>query len=230
LAFADLSLDQVKQVKDSADLTVNDVVMALCAGALRRWLLAHDALPDEPLVAAVPVSIRGEAKDDATGNRVSVTLAVLPTHIATASGRLAFAGAAMRSAKSEHSAIPENLFGDAAAFALPVIAEPAWRISAALRLLERLGPFNLFVSNVPGPRIPLYYAGALLLGYYPASASADGQGLNITVMSYRDRLCFGMVACRTLVPDLEKLASWLDDELSLLLRETPRATARSAAS
>ena len=91
---------------------------------------------------------------------------------------------------------------------------------AELRLLERLNIYNLFISNVPGPRVPLYYAGALLVAYYPLSAIADGQGLNITVMSYRDRLCFGLVACRTLVPDLEQLAGWLGDELALMLEQS----------
>jgi WS/DGAT/MGAT family acyltransferase len=216
-AFADLPLTQIKQVKDRAGLTVNDVVMALCAGALRRWLQAHDALPHDPLIAAVPVSIRDSDRAESPGNHVSAALAVLPTHLGTPSERLAFAASAMRSAKSDHSAIPSNLFGDAAEFAPPIVADPAWRVSAGLRLLERVSPFNLFISNVPGPRVPLYYAGALLLAYYPLSAIADGQGLNITVLSYRDRLCVGLVACRSLVPDLEQLAAWLSAELQLML-------------
>jgi diacylglycerol O-acyltransferase len=82
-----------------------------------------------------------------------------------------------------------------------------------------VNPFNLFISNVPGPRRPVYYAGALLLAFYPVSAIAHGQGMNITVMSYRDRLCFGLLACRTLVPDLEQLAEWLGEELERLRRD-----------
>jgi len=219
-AFTDLPLTQVKQVKDRAGLTVNDVVMALCAGALRRWLEAHDALPDQPLVAAVPVSIRAGGANGSAGNQVSALFAVLPTDLPTPAERLKSAAAAMDAAKADHGAIPPNLIGDAAGFALPVLADPGWKVLAELRLLERLNIYNLFISNVPGPRVPLYYAGALLVAYYPLSAIADGQGLNITVMSYRDRLCFGLVACRTLVPDLEQLAGWLGDELDLMLEQS----------
>lgn len=216
-AFADLPLAKVKQVKDRAGLTINDVVMALCAGALRRWLQAHDALPDDPLVAAVPVSIRSGGDGGSAGNQVSAMLATLPTNLISPAARLRATAAAMHAAKSDHAALPLNLFGEAVGFVLPIVADPAWRVSSGLRLLERANLFNLFISNVPGPRMPLYYAGALLLAYYPVSAIADGQGLNITVMSYRDRLCFGLIACPLLVSDLEQLADWLGDELDLLL-------------
>jgi WS/DGAT/MGAT family acyltransferase len=224
-AFADLPLAQVKRVKDAAGVTVNDVVMALCAGALRRWLTAHNALPSHPLVAAVPVSIRSENDDGSFGNRLSAMLAALPTDVADPADRLATAAAAMQAAKSEHATIPPTLLSDATGFALPVLANPAWKVAARLRLMERANPFNLFISNGPGPRVPLYYAGALLLGYFPISAIAHGQGLNITVMSYRDRLCFGMLACRSLVPDLEQVAAWVEEELQLLLPDEPGTSA-----
>jgi len=87
-----------------------------------------------------------------------------------------------------------------------------------LRLVERISPFNLIVSNVPGPNIPLYYAGAQMLSYYPLSAIADGQGLNITVISYRDQMNFGLIACRELVPDLDVMAGYLQDEVRVLLK------------
>jgi diacylglycerol O-acyltransferase len=218
-AFADLSMRDVKQVKNRAGVTVNDVVMALCAGALRRWLLAHDALPADPLVAAVPVSLRGDDGNGTFGNQLSAMLAAVPTNVGTPGERLVAATAAMHAAKSEHEAIPPTLLSDAAGFALPVLANPAWQLSGKLRLLELANPYNLFISNVPGPRVPLYYAGAKLLAYFPISAISHGQGLNITVMSYCDRLCFGLLACRKLVPDLEQLAAWLSQELQLLLAE-----------
>jgi diacylglycerol O-acyltransferase / wax synthase len=221
-AFADLSLVDVKKVKTRAHLTVNDVVMALCAGALRRWLQEHDALPDEPLVAAVPVSVRRSADDGTFGNQLSMMFAGVPTNLESPGERLTAVGAAMQVAKSEHGVIPPTLLGDVTGFALPVLANPGWWLSSRLRLLERANPFNLFISNVPGPRIPVYYAGALLLAYYPASAIVDGQGLNITVMSYRDRLCFGLLGCRSLVPDIERLAGWLADELELLVTQSDR--------
>jgi len=219
-ARADLSLTEVRRIKNDAGGSVNDVVMALVAGALRRWLLDHDALPPEPLVAAVPVSIRTHEQDGTFGNRVSVMLAALPTNVSAPVQRLAAATAAMHAAKREHASIPPTLLADAFGLALPAMANLAWRVAARLRVMERVNPFNLFVSNVPGPSLPLYYAGAQLLGYYPVSAIAHGQGLNITVASYRDRLCFGLLACPQLVPDLEVMAGYLAVELETLAAST----------
>jgi diacylglycerol O-acyltransferase len=218
-AFADLPLGEVKKLRRGADgegLTVNDVVMALCAGALRRWLLLHEALPAAPLIAAVPVSVRTKDQKGDAGNRVSMMLAALPTNLSDPGERLGAMHEAMRAAKDQHGAIPAGLLADVSQFAMPALANQAWRLSAKLRLFERVSPFNLFVSNVPGPKVPLYLAGAELLAYYPVSAVVDGQGLNITVMSYRDNLHFGLVACRTLVPDLDVMAGFLCDELDAL--------------
>lgn len=218
-AFADLPLSEVKKLRrgfDGDGLTVNDVVMALCAGALRRWLLLHEALPAAPLIAAVPVSVRTKDHKGESGNRVSMMLAALPTNLSGPGDRLAAMHEAMRAAKDQHGAIPAGLLADVSQFAMPALANQAWRLSAKLRLFERASPFNLFVSNVPGPNVPLYLAGAELLAYYPVSAVVDGQGLNITVMSYRDNLHFGLVACRKLVPDLDVMAGFLRDELDAL--------------
>ena len=218
-AFADLPLAEVKGLRGGYDregLTVNDVVMALCAGALRRWLELHDALPTAPLVAAVPVSVRTQDQKGTYGNKVSMMLAALPTNLPDPGHRLDAMHEAMRAAKDQHGAIPASLLADVSQFALPALANQAWRLSARLRLLERVSPFNLIVSNVPGPSVPLYLAGAELLAYYPVSALVDGQGLNITVMSYRDTLYFGLIACRDLVPDLDVMAGYLRDELDAL--------------
>ncbi|MEP7034028.1 MAG: wax ester/triacylglycerol synthase family O-acyltransferase [Dermatophilaceae bacterium] len=218
-AFADLSLTEVKALRKGRakeGLTVNDVIMALCAGALRRWLELHDALPAAPLVAAVPVSVRTQDQKGTFGNRMSMMLAALPTNLADPSDRLDTTHEAMRAAKDKHGAIPAGLLADFGQFFLPALANQAWRLSARLRLLERVSPFNLIVSNVPGPRVSLYLAGAELLAYYPVSALVDGQGLNITVMSYRDSLYFGLIACRDLVPDLDVMAGYLRDELDAL--------------
>ena len=218
-AFADLPLSEVKQLRRGRGregLTVNDVVMSLCAGALRRWLELHDALPAAPLVAAVPVSVRTQDQQGTYGNRMSMMLAALPTNLPDPGDRLDAMHEAMRAAKDQHGAIPASLLADVGQFALPALANQAWRLSARLRLLERVSPFNLIVSNVPGPRVSLYLAGAELLAYYPVSALVDGQGLNITVMSYRDNLHFGLIACRNLVPDLDVMAGYLRDELDAL--------------
>ena len=215
-AFRTVSLDDVKQVKRAAGCTVNDVVMAVTAGALRRWLLDHDALPDAPLLAAVPVSVRTEEQKGTGGNRVSTMVAPMGTHLADPTERLRYAHEAMRAAKEQHGALPADLLSDVTQFAAPALAGQAARLAARLRLVEWLSPFNLFVSNVPGPNVPLYYAGARLLAYYPLSAIADGQGLNITVMSYADGMHFGLIADRELVPDLDRMAGYLADELAEL--------------
>lgn len=218
-AFADLPLAEVKTVRAATGLTVNDVVMALCTGALRQWLSERDAVPDAPLVAAVPVSIRTEDQRGAMGNQVSMMLAALPTQLSSPAARLAAVHEAMLAAKEQHGAIPARLLADVSEFAPPVLANQAWRMSARLRLFERAAPYNLIISNVPGPSVPLYLAGAELLAYYPVSAIFDGNGLNITVLSYRGMLYFGLVSCRELVPDLDVLATYLRSELDVLLKE-----------
>src|SRR4029077_19914384 len=118
-AFTSVPLAEVKAIKNAAGVTVNDVVMELCAGALRTWLQKHDALPEGPLVAAVPVSIRTEAQKGAHGNRVSSVIAPLPTHLADPAGRLAAAHEAMRGAKEQHNALPAELLTDIAQFSMP---------------------------------------------------------------------------------------------------------------
>jgi WS/DGAT/MGAT family acyltransferase len=215
-AFRELPLAQVKQIKNAAGCTVNDVVMALCAGGLRRWLIEHDALPAGPIVVAVPVSVRTEEQRGTHGNRVSMMLAVLPTHLQDAAERLRVMHEAMGAAKEQHQALPASLLSDVTQFAMPALAGQAARLSARLRLVERVSPFNLIISNVPGPNVPLYFAGAKLLAYYPLSAIVDGQGLNITVMSYQNQMFFGLTACRELVPDVDRMASYLVDEATAL--------------
>jgi WS/DGAT/MGAT family acyltransferase len=215
-AFRSLSLDEVKDVKNAAGVTVNDVVMALTAGALRSWLLDHDALPPRPLVAGVPVSVRTDEQKGTHGNRVSSMLAPLPTHLDDPLERLTSAQDAMRAAKEQHGALPADLLADVTQFAMPALAGQAARLSARLRLIERISPFNLIVSNVPGPNVPLFYGGARLIAYYPLSAITDGQGLNITVMSYGGQLHFGVLGDRDLVPDVDRIAGYLADELDVL--------------
>jgi WS/DGAT/MGAT family acyltransferase len=182
------------------------VVVALCAGALRRWLLDHDALPEQPLVVAVPVSVRTDAQQGTLGNRVSMMIAPLPTNVADPGTRLKLVHEAMRAAKEQHGALPASLLADVTQFAMPA------------RLVERINPFNLIISNVPGPNVPLYFAGAELIAYYPLSAITDGQGLNITVLSYLGGLNYGLIAGRELMPDLDTLGQYLGAELDTLSR------------
>ncbi len=227
-SFVSLPFADVKAVKDAHGCTVNDVVMALSSGALRRWLLDHDALPEAPLVAGVPVSVRTESQQGTGGNRVSSMLAPIPTNLADPLARLQACHESMRAAKEQHGALPADMLADVAQFAMPALAGQAARLAARLRLVERVSPFNLIISNVPGPNIDLFYAGARLMAYYPLSAIADGQGLNITVMSYGGKLHFGLIADRDLVPDLDRMAQYLADELADLRALTAAPAAAPA--
>jgi diacylglycerol O-acyltransferase len=205
LAIGSASLPAVRAIKTAFGVTVNDVVMAVCAGGLRTWLELHDALPDAPLVGLVPVSVRTGAETDRWTNRVSMLSTVLPTDIADPVQRLRCVHEAMASSKDLFQALPAERLTDAAEFPPPAVFARAMRLSARLRLGSRLMPGNVVISNVPGPRTPLYAAGARLAHYYPVSVIMEGQGLNITVQSYLDRLDFGLVACPELVPDLDAL-------------------------
>ena len=222
-AFRSVALGDVKTVKNAFGMSVNDVVLAMCAGGLRRWLIEHDALPAAPLVAMIPVSVRGESGQGMLGNKVSAMLAALPTHLPTPAERLAVAHEATQIAKARRAAIPPGLVENITDFAPPALAARAARVVFATGLLHRLPPFNLCISNVPGPDVQAYLAGAKLLAYYPVSVVTDGQGLNITVHGYRGGLHFGLIACRELVPDLDALAGYLIDELSELLAASPDA-------
>jgi diacylglycerol O-acyltransferase / wax synthase len=217
VALRSISLDDVKAIKTAAGATVNDVVMAACAGALRRYLLARDALPTAPLVAMVPTSIRTGAEADPWTNRVSALFPVLPTTTPDAADRLRHMRKTMADAKGRFSLVPADVLVDYADFAPPALAIRAARMTSRLRLADRLNPpFNLVISNVPGPRHKLYLDTAELLHYYPVSAIVDSQGVNITVQSYLDTMDFGLVSCRELVPDLEDLADMLVDEFAEL--------------
>lgn len=221
-AYGSLPLADVKQVKNEFGLTVNDVVMALCTTALRRWLLDHDALPDVPLVVAVPVSIRGEDEGGGRGNQISVMLTEMPTHLADPEERLAEVSLAMAEAKEQFDAVPASILQDVSAVIPTALSGLAAKAIFQMVSVGAL-PFNLFVSNVPGPRVPLYVSGATVLGLYPVSAITDFTGgLNITLFSYDDALDFGLIACRELVPDLWDLIGYLREALDELLELADR--------
>jgi diacylglycerol O-acyltransferase / wax synthase len=218
VAFRSVDLGRVKQVKNVFGVSVNDVVMAMCAGALRRWLTEHQALPQVPLIAMIPVSVRDPASKSALGNKVSAMLATLPTSTAAPDRRLEIAHAATKIAKAQQAAVPQGLVDQISDFAPPALTARAARVVFATGLLHRVPPFNLCISNVPGPNVPVYLAGARLLAHYPVSVITDGQGLNITVIGYLGQLHFGLVCCRELVPDVDALAGYLVDELDLLVQ------------
>jgi WS/DGAT/MGAT family acyltransferase len=216
-SYGSVPLEDVKRVKAALDMTVNDVVMTLTAAALRRWLLDHDALPGSPLVVAVPASIRLEEEGGAYGNQVSVMVAALPTQIADPVERAHATRDAMRDAKQHFEAQPASLVQDLSTV-IPtamsgLFARALFRLATVPGVL-----FNLFVSNVPGPQLPLYVAGARAEGLYPVSAVTDWTGgLNITLFSYDGHLDFGLIACREMVPDVWNLVGYLQDALEELL-------------
>lgn len=218
-AFRSTSLDTVKAVKNALGATVNDVVMAVCAGGLRTWLETHDALPDRPLTAVVPVSVRTGEETEKWTNRVSAIIASLPTDEPDPVKRVQRVHDAMVGAKGLFDAVPAESLTDFAQFPPPAVFARAMR--TATRLTARVGsPVNLVISNVPGPRHALYAAGAKLLHYYPVSTIVDGQGLNVTVQSYLDTLDFGLIACRELVPDLWDMVDAMIDDLEALAKAT----------
>lgn len=219
-AFTALPLDEVKAVKNVLGFTVNDVVLALCTTALRRWLLEHDALPGGPLVASIPVSVRTPEQIGTAGNEISFMLATLPTDVPDPTARLVILQASLAAAKERFAATPARLLHECSA-AIPQLLH-----GLASRTLLRAAtagapPFNLFVSNVAGPQVPLYAAGARVTGNFPVSAVSDiGGGINITVLSYDGHLDFGIIVCRDMIPDVWDIAGYLRDALTELTEFT----------
>lgn len=223
-AFGSLSLDTVKDIKNELGITVNDVVVTLCASAVRQWLIDRDELPRTPLVAMVPVSVRAPHERGTYGNRISALIVPIPTDVAHPRDRLVRAHELLRSAKANHAALPASLLTDATAFIPPAVAALAARTTIDL-LSRTRPPLNLVISNVPGPRESLFCAGAKLEKLVPVSVVVDGVGLNITVMSYRDHLDFGIVTDQGQIPDawpfIDHLHSALD-ELQTVLKDPHR--------
>ncbi|MDQ3469310.1 MAG: wax ester/triacylglycerol synthase family O-acyltransferase [Actinomycetota bacterium] len=217
-AYTTIPLEDAKAVRRAVGCTFNDVVMALCSTTLRNYLLEKDALPAEPLIAAVPVSVRTGNETDMYQNRVSMLLADLATNEPDPLARLRRVQQSMTKAKTQFAAIPADTLQDFTQFAPPAIAARAMRMYSRLRIADRAAPpFNLIISNVPGPSYSLYSAGARLEHFYPISALTDGQGLNMTVQSYNGNLDFGFVACRELVPDVWRLTELLQAAMAELL-------------
>src|SRR3954471_11570683 len=225
-AFGQLSLDEVKEIKNAHGTTVNDVVPAICAGGVPRWLLEHDELPGEPLVAQVPVSVRTDDQAGSYGNRIMLMSAPLFTDIEDPVERLQRTHEALMNMKERHKALPADLLQDANHFIPPAVFARAARLTFRLSTSRPGRPaWNLVISNVPGPQFPLYLAGARLVANYPVSVITDGMGLNITLMSYMGSLDFGLVADRDQMPDLWKVMGWLGDALDEL-RPKPKAKRR----
>jgi diacylglycerol O-acyltransferase / wax synthase len=216
-AFTSLSLPDVKMVKNAFSATVNDVVLAVCAGALRRYLDSRGEEPEGPLVAMVPVSVRTDEQKGTAGNRVSSMLCSLATDVTDPVLRLHAIHEGMRNAKEQQRAVGADTLQDWVEFAAPAVAGLAARLYSRTKMADRHRPlFNVTISNVPGPPFPLYTAGARLVAHFPMGPIFDGGGLNITVMSYIDHLDFGLVACPDLISDPWVIADGLHDSLEEL--------------
>ena len=203
-------MERVRGVAKRLDVTLNDVVLTMCAGALRSYLRERNALPSASLVAMVPVSVK--TASTTAGNAVGALLARLGTERSDVADRLAAVTGSMRHGKELYDGLsPAQVLALSAAVVAPLAANPVLR-----RPPPGPPPFNLVISNVPGLRRPSYAGAAHCSGVYPLSIVLDGQALNITVSGTEQDLCFGLVGCRRSVPSLQRLLGHLDDELGRL--------------
>jgi diacylglycerol O-acyltransferase len=205
-AVKSLSLSELKSIGKQANATVNDMVLALCSGALRKYMQDKGALPKKSLIASVPVSVR---QMNRTGNQITYVTANLATDEADIMTRLTKIGASTQDAKEELGAVSSD-----AATSFAVIAQGLVAVMNQLNMTNLLPPAaNVTISNVPGPRQALYFGQAKLQATYPLSVLIDGQSLNITVVSYCDAIDFGLMACRDTIPDIEKIAEYIDEAM-----------------
>jgi len=222
VAFADVAFDDLKTIKRAFGTTINDVVLAASCDALRSWLLAHGGLPERPLLVNMPVAVRAQGDEDA-GNRVSMVLVHLPVQIDDPLERLTAIRAETQRAKAEHRQSGGDVFQQftdvVTNITVPWLLTHAMELYSSSHLADRLPfPWNLVISNLPGPAVPLYCGAARLLRVYPLGPVQQGSGLSLTVLSTMDRMCFGAMACKEMVPDVEDLATGFVDATEALRR------------
>lgn len=226
-AAVSLPLDQVKSIAHAHDAKLNDVVLALCSAALRKYLSRHGGVPKRPLVAGMPFSLR-ESGSTEYSTQATMTLVNLATDIADPLQRLRAirdaASAIKSTARRAKSVIPV----DTPSLGAPWLLRGLAQLYGRSRLADTLRPImNVVISNVPGPPQPLYAAGARIRSYWPLSIVEHGMGLNVTVVSYCGRLDFGLVAASRAVPDVRKLARALEAAHAELVRLTVRPPGRT---
>ena len=217
-AAQDFDIPRLRAIGKATGATINDVVLAMCGGALRTYLLELDALPSTSLVSMCPVSLHARSSaaetDKDGGNAVGVVMVKLGTDIDDPGVRLKQIQANMRDGKHALGEMtPLQILAMSAVGMAPLLVNPMLRGEGLLR-----PPFNVIISNVPGPRSRMYFNGAELVGMYPLSIPFHGQALNITCASYGDQLAFGLTACRRTVPHVQRLLTHLDSELRALER------------
>lgn len=205
-AAQSFEFDRLRHISKSLGVTINDIVLAICSGALREYLLSQDALPKKPLIAMVPASVRDD--DSSMSNRITMILANLGTHKEDPLERLAIVRRSVQNAKEKFKRMNSNQILNYSAFVYSAAG-----LNIASGLLPKRQAFNLVISNVPGPREQLYWNGARLDALYPASIILDGQALNITMTSYLDKLEVGLTACRNALPKMQNLLTHLEEEI-----------------
>jgi WS/DGAT/MGAT family acyltransferase len=217
LGFSSVAMADVHALKKRHDVKVNDVVLALTAGALRSYLSKDGVLPDAPLVSGVPVSTRAEG-DKSMDNQVSMMFVSLATDVSDPIQRLLAIKKSTQSAKAMSKAISAREIQSLGEVASPMILGTAIRTVYRTQLMSRMPMrINTLVSNVPGPPIPLYMCGGKVTGVYPSSVILEGMGLNVTVFSYLDRLDFGLQVDPDLVPDVWTIAEYIPAALAELM-------------
>ena len=208
-------LERLRAIGKATGTTLNDVVLAMCSGAIRSYLLEHDALPDSTLVSMVPVGLNAKQSQSASmegGNAVGAVMVKLGTNLDDPADRLASVHASMQTGKEALGSMsPLQILAMSALGMAPSIVTPMLRLHGIIR-----PPFNLIISNVPGPRKTMYLNGLKMTGTYPLSIPINGMALNITCNSYADDMDFGLTGCRRSVPRLQRLLTHLDDELTAL--------------
>ncbi|MFV8316557.1 WS/DGAT/MGAT family O-acyltransferase [Mycobacterium sp. 23] len=207
-------LERIFAVKDAANASFNDVVLAMSAGALRTYLIEQNALPDTPLIAMVPVSLRKDGEAETGGNSVGTVLCNLNTHIEDAGKRIQGISSSMSEQKEVFNKLPKVQQLALSAFMTGGLF--LGLIPGFIRTAPP--PFNIVISNVPGSKEPLYWRGAQMVGNYPLSITLDGQAMNITVTHNAENLDFGLVGARGSVPHLQRMLSHLETSLKDLER------------
>jgi len=216
VAFGEVALDDLKLIKSSFGTTVNDVVLVASAISLRRYLESHNDLPDRPLIAAVPVSVHGQSESDGT-NQVSNMFVRLPMDDSTGVEQLEQIRKETKDAKAAHNAMGVDLIQDLAQITPPGVYNLAMRLYSSQPIAGSLPPVqNLVISNVPGPPIPLYIAGARVKGIYPFGPLIEGSGINITVLSNMGNVDIGVIACGDTVPDVWEIVDGFADAVAEL--------------
>jgi diacylglycerol O-acyltransferase len=216
VAFSTLPLDDVKEIANAFGGSVNDVVVSLCAGVLRRHALQSKEVPDRPIVAAIPVSER-KPEHGPTGNHISFMFYALPVHLPTARGRLEFVQRSAADAKTVYTKAGQGLLDAVAVLSPKFAVKPAMMAMSSVRAANILPPTaNVLISSIRGPDVPLYVDGAKLSSIFPMGPVLEGIGLGITAISFSDELAFGFIACADLIDDLEDLSLGLDLEMAAL--------------